>query len=427
MPPLVKPRQKFYGAPWSYLGILRDIAVGRVSGGGEVARFEAELGRLLGLKHVVAVPQNRVGLYLVLRSLPKERRNVILSPFTIHDVVNMVVAAGCTPVFADVEAGSANISLSSARELLEPETGAVVVTHLHGIACEISGFRELCDAHGLLLIEDCAQALGARRNGVHLGAHGDVGIFSFGMAKNLNSLFGGAIATNDDQLATAIRESMTTWPPFKSDKLVRRAGYVGFSDLLLSDVIFPLLTFWVFRHGYLHNIEAITRRLRGEDDPQLRANFPESCATRYTDAPARVALRQLPEIEAQCEERRAYANLYREGLGDIPSLVQVHPIDNGESREDAFLAYPVQPPDRDELVRFMMQNGVDVTASHYRNCADVEAFAEYRRECPRAREAARRMMYLPCYPGYGQKRIERNVALIRQYFGMQPVTAARSN
>lgn len=413
MKPIVRPRQRFYGGSGSYGAVLAAAVSGGLRRGDDVEKFEAALARKLGRRFAVATPQDRVGIYLLLKRLPADRREVILSPYTIHDVVNMVICAGCEPVFADVEADTGNISAAATERLMSRRTGAVLVTHLHGVGCDIAPIAALCRERDIRLYEDCAQSLGAKFRGAPLGSIGDAGIFSFGMAKNINSLFGGAIVTEDESLSRELRSEISEWPWFPTERLVKRALYLALSDVILRAPVFPLLTYPVFRYGYLNNVDAITNRLRGEDFPTVKTSLPDSYRSRYTPAQARSALPQLSGLDEAASERLTYVEIYREGLRGLPELRQPR---QRPDHQDVFLVYPVQPPDRDDFVRFMMAAGVDMTVSHYHNCAEVDAFAHYRGECPVASEVARRMTYLPCYPGYGAANARRVVELAKAYF-----------
>lgn len=422
MAPLPRARQHFYGAPSTYFDVFKAAASGGFQIEGEVETLEAKLAAFVGVRHAIAVPQDRVGIYLLLKCMPGDRREVILSPYTIHDVVNMVVASGCTPVFADVEPATGNIDPVSARSLISDRTGAIMVTHLHGVACFLPSFKAMCAEHDLKLIEDSAQAFGGQYDGTRLGAYGDAGVFSFGMAKNVNSLFGGAIVTSDDAWAGSIRSAMADWPLFGADRLLRRAAYLALSDIILNPPLFPILTFPVFRHGFLHDIDAITNRLRGEDEPSLRTELPEAYRARLTGVQARVLGKQLKDVDRFSKERRSYARIYRQGLEGIEGLL--HPSVLNEDG-NIFLVYPIQPPDRTGLVKFMMRHGSDVTASHYHNCAEVDAFSRWKRDCPNASAAAKRMMFLPCYPGYGEQRVRYNIDLIRKFFSRDEASSTR--
>src|SRR4029077_9946535 len=119
----------------------------------------------------------RVGIYLAIKHLIRKGQKVVLSPYTISDVVNMVLCAGGIPLFADIEeGGSCNIDADAVIDLLEIEDniGAVMVTHFYGLVCNIAPILTACRAKGIPLIEDAAQAFGASLDGKPAGALADV-------------------------------------------------------------------------------------------------------------------------------------------------------------------------------------------------------------------------------------------------------------
>ncbi|HLL25414.1 MAG TPA: DegT/DnrJ/EryC1/StrS family aminotransferase, partial [Kofleriaceae bacterium] len=395
--------------------------------GDDVAGFEGDLARFLGVEHAVAMPQARVGIYFTLKYLTRTKKKVVLSPYTIHDVINMVICAGATPVFADIDRETCNIDTAEVAKLVDDDTGAVMVTHLHGLACDIEGVAKICQERGVPLVEDTAQALGATVNGRRLGTFGDAGIFSFGMAKNVNSLYGGAVTTNRADLAAELRANLAGLPYQDKELLLKRAAFCLTGDVMTADVIFPLSTFWLFRFGYLHQIEALNKRWRGEDAPTIKTEIPETYLRRMTPMQARLLRTQLPQIDASTAVRLGYARRYDAGLRDVSEII-IPPL-----REDGshiYLNYPIQVPDRHALLRYLMQHGRDLTVQHMGNNADYDTYVRWHRDCPNARATGTSVLLLPSYTGYGDVEVDKNIALVRRYFEEQrakhPTTMSQS-
>ena len=158
------------------------------------------------------MPQGRFGLYLALRQLIKPGQEVILSPYTIYDVVNMVICAGGKPVFADIERETCNLDPREVEQLVSSHTGAVITTHLHGLSSSrIEELAAFCRERGIPLIEDAAQAFGGAVGGKPVGSFGDVGIYSFGRVKNVNAFYGGAVVCRDPAVAARIRAELSAF------------------------------------------------------------------------------------------------------------------------------------------------------------------------------------------------------------------------
>jgi dTDP-4-amino-4,6-dideoxygalactose transaminase len=408
-----QPRLCFYGSPGIYPSLAADLLLGGTRRGDAVGGLEVELARRLGAEHAIALPQARVGIHLALKSLLGARRDVVMSPYTIHDVVNVVIAAGGRPVFADIERETANIDAAQVEKLVDDRTGAVLVTHLHGLACDVERIRAVCDRAGVPLLEDCAQAFGCRVRGRSVGTFGRAGIFSFGMAKNVNAFYGGLLLTDDARLAAAVRSEIGAWPVESRSVLLRRALFCLFGDLLTAPLLFQALTFRVWRYGQLRGIEAITKRVRGEDEPTFRGELPERYRRRMTPAQARLVSRALGRVESETRVRVESARLYDRALSGLPEVLLPPFRDDGSH---IYLSYPIQVPDRDDLRDFLMRSGRDVTIQHMGNNADYACFRDYARECPNARATARSVLLLPCYPRYGQREVERNASVVQRYF-----------
>jgi len=417
-----RSRARFYARSTNYAAVARDALRGRIHEGNDVAAIERDLAAYFGVKHAIAMPQARVGIYFTLKFLTAKKKKVVLSPYTIHDVINMVICAGATPVFADIDRKTCNIDTAEVAKLVDDETGAVMVTHLHGLACDIEGVAAVCRAKGVPLVEDTSQSFGARVAGQRLGTFGDAGIFSFGMAKNVNCLYGGVVTTDRDDLAAYLRESLAGLPYQDAELLLRRAAFCLTGDFMTADVVFPLSTFWIFRFGYLHQVEALNKRWRGEDAPKIKEQIPESYLRRMTPMQARLLKPQIPEVDRLSQIRIGYARIYDQ-LSRIPEII-TPPL-----REDGshiYLNYAIQVPDRHALLRYLMQHGRDLTVQHMGNNADYECYARWHRDCPNARATGTSVLLLPSYPGYGEDEVTKNVELIQRYFAQQRASKATS-
>ena len=173
----------------SYISVLLDIFTNRTQKGDDCLKLEEWVKTNHGADYALCSPQARVAIYLAIKSAPQEKKKIILSPYTIIDVVNMVICAGATPVFCDIGEETCNIDPEEAEKLIDSNTAGIMVTHLHGLVAELPIFKNICKRHNILLIEDAAQAFGAKIKDRH-GTIGDIGIFSFGRYKHISSMYG---------------------------------------------------------------------------------------------------------------------------------------------------------------------------------------------------------------------------------------------
>lgn len=175
--------------------------------GDEVSNFEEEIAAYLGVKFALGVSSGSDALSLALKAVgvgPGDE--VITTPFSFFAGVGSILGVGATPRFADIEPDGFNLAVDRVEALIGPRTRAVLCVHLFGDPAAAKRMRALCDARGLFLIEDAAQAMGASCDGARVGSIGHLGCFSFFPSKPLGGLGdGGLITTSDPALAERCR------------------------------------------------------------------------------------------------------------------------------------------------------------------------------------------------------------------------------
>ncbi|MGI6218213.1 MAG: UDP-4-amino-4,6-dideoxy-N-acetyl-beta-L-altrosamine transaminase [Coriobacteriales bacterium] len=168
-------------------------------------RFEEALKVSTGASYVTAVANGTAALHVAcLAAGIGPGDEVIVSPITFAASANCVLYCGGTPIFADIEADSWNISPESIREHITERTKAVVAVDFGGVPIDHAAIREICDEHNLVFIEDAAHAIGTSDDGRPVGSIADITCFSFHPVKTVTTGEGGAVATNDSELARRI-------------------------------------------------------------------------------------------------------------------------------------------------------------------------------------------------------------------------------
>lgn len=187
--------------------VLRVLRSGQYVLGPETAALEAEMAALVGVRHCVGVGSGTEALILVLHALgvgPGDE--VITTGFTYFATVEAILWCGARPVFADIERDSFNVDPHAIEKQIGPRTRAILPVHLFGRCADMAAISRLADAHGVPVVEDAAQAIGAARDGRRAGAWGRAGCFSFYPSKNLGAAGdAGCVTTDDDELAERIR------------------------------------------------------------------------------------------------------------------------------------------------------------------------------------------------------------------------------
>src|SRR5262249_51167122 len=175
--------------------------------GPEVERLEAEISQYVGCRFAVACASGTDALILALMAAGiKAGDEVITTPFTFVATASAITRAGATPVFADIDPETCNIDPRTVAERITSRTRAVIPVHLFGLSAEMQPLMELAEYHGIAVIEDAAQAIGATYRGKNVGTMGAMGCFSFFPSKNLGGAGdGGIVTTNDPDHADRLR------------------------------------------------------------------------------------------------------------------------------------------------------------------------------------------------------------------------------
>jgi dTDP-3-amino-3,4,6-trideoxy-alpha-D-glucose transaminase len=180
---------------------------GRYILGPEVEGFEAEFAAAVGARHCVGVANGTDALTIALRALGVGAGDEVVVPaLTFYATAEAVVNAGATPVFCDVDEDTFTMTAATAEPAIGSRTKALIPVHLYGNPAPMAELRELAAAHGLRVLEDAAQAAGAKLDGKPAGSLGDAATFSFFPSKNLGGFGdGGAVVTDDEEVAASAR------------------------------------------------------------------------------------------------------------------------------------------------------------------------------------------------------------------------------
>lgn len=176
--------------------------------GSEVSTFEDEFAKYLGVQNCIGVNSGTDALILGLKALNITIGDEIITPsHTAIATVAAIVATGATPIFIDIDENSYTLDPQKVIDSISPKTKALIAVHLYGNSCDMNSMCQISKDYGIYLIEDCAQAHGAKWRDRKLGTFGILACFSFYPTKNLGAIGdGGALVTNNDEIADKIRK-----------------------------------------------------------------------------------------------------------------------------------------------------------------------------------------------------------------------------
>lgn len=168
----------------------------------KTVQFEQKFAILTQTRHAIAVNNATGGLFVCLKAFNIGLGDEVIVPsLTFVATINAVIMAGATPVLADVDVDSFNLSIEQVKKVITSKTKAIMPVHLYGQSCDLDKYRQLADEYGLYLIEDAAQAVGTVYKGKPVGGIGDIACFSFFGNKTMTTGQGGMLVTNNDEVA----------------------------------------------------------------------------------------------------------------------------------------------------------------------------------------------------------------------------------
>ena len=329
--------------------------------GPEVRAFEAEFAAAFDLGHAVGVASGTEALWLALRAFAIGRDHEVIVPtLTASATVAAVVEAQAAPVFVDSAPDDLNLEVDQLAGLLTPRTRAIVAVHLYGSPANLTRLVEFCRGHDLILVEDCAQAHGARHAGRWVGGWGDIAAWSFYPTKNLGAFGdGGMVTTRDPAMAARVR-------------LLREYGWRE--------------RYHSAEHGWNSRLDELQAAL-------LRV--------------------RLAHLAADNERRRAIATAYRAALP--PQVLGPAPRPSDEGVEHLFV---IRHPRRDDIRAALEAEGIG-TGIHYPvPChlqAAYQAFGRGPGSLPVAECSAAEILSLPMYPELSDDDVQRVITAVRRH------------
>ena len=333
--------------------VLDVLRSGRLSLGPTIERFEELIAERTGAPHAVALSSGTAGLHLLARIAgvgPGDE--VITSTFSFVASANCFVVEGATPVFADIDARTLNLDPGAVEAAVTERTKAIVAVDIFGYPCELDELRAIADRHGLVLIDDSCEALGAEYKGRPLGSHGPSSVFAFYPNKQVAAGEGGVVTTHSEDEARMLRSLRNQGRSYEGGR-------------------------W-FHHPY------------------LGLNY------RWTDLQAAVGLAQLEKLDEILELRSAAAARYAELLADVDGVTLPAPDDEDHVR--SWFVYVVlldQGIDRSRVASQLADEGIE--CGEYLPCIHLqpymrEAYGFGEGLCPVAEDVSRRTLALPFFP-----------------------------
>lgn len=342
--------------------MVASLRSGWVGTGPKVNRFERMLEEYIGAPHVRCVSSCTAALFLALKVIGVGPGDEVIVPaMTFVASASAVEQTGAATVMVDSDPVSGLIDLDAAEAAITPRTKAMMPVHLAGRPVDMDRVNEIRDRHGITIVEDAAHALGAEWRGRRIGCHGNLAVYSFYVTKNITTVEGGCLASDDLEIAERVERlalhglSLGAW---------QRYSDTGFKHY---DVVEP---------GYKFNM---------------------------TDLQASLGIHQLPRLDDWIDQRAAQWDWYDGALQALPVVTPLEPAPDTRHARHLYqvLLTDQAPMGRDELLDFLIEHRIG-TGVHYRGVHLHPYYRErYRIEpssLPVATDISNRTLSLPLSP-----------------------------
>lgn len=373
----------------------------------EIAKLENRFKDYFGVKYAFSFSSGRVGFYSILRSLPIDERNeIITQAYTTIAIPNAIKWAGFKPVYVDIKENTYNIDPEKIEAKITAKTKAIIIQHTFGIPAEMDKIQAFCRKYDLFLIEDCAHSLGAEFQGQKVGTFGDAAFFSFGRDKIISSVSGGMVIANNESLV---------------DKIIAYRNTLPFPSLfwifqrLMHPLIFacalPFYYFFNLGQAKIYLCQKIGLITRAYNSQEKEGTDPEE-NYRLPNALAILAINQFEKIERFNEHRRNLAKIYEQKIRN--DLVKKPDLTN--NTRPTLLYYTIQTPRRDKILKLAQENHI-ILGNWFPNALgpekiDLQKFDYRKGECPIAEKVGSRSLNLPTNIKTNTKHIEKIIKII---------------
>jgi len=368
--------------------------------------LEAQFSARLGGRRAVTTSYGRMAFFYILQAYGFPAGGEVIFPaLTFWVMPEMARIAGLTPVFADVDPVTFNVTADAIKRVLTSRTVALVPTHLWGLPCDMDEIVDLARKHRLVVIEDCAHALGATYRERSVGTLGDAAIFSFQTFKPLNA-YGGGLAVAADLAVGARVAELASNEPLPSLQRVRQRLWHGRVLRLATrpDVfkwtLFPLLYVgtrlgWSIDMYFWEQIRTL--------DP-----MPADYRERFSNIQAAIALEGLSHLNEWTSARQKLAGHMTRLLSKIPG---VRPPSTPADRTHVYYQYCAYVPSRDAIVDACLRRGIDIETLHVDICTELPIFGPTHTPTPGA-QATQQTIQIPVYESLSISELERVAAVV---------------
>ncbi len=408
---MIFPRQKLYNVELFKVFFLTLIKFNK--GFAKSIYIIRDLLNLTKNEHLALTPYARVGIHLVLSYVISnyKKKDVLLSPFTIRDMENMIISAGGNPIYIDHSNDSTDLDYELIKNYLKDNhetVGALILTHFVVINPEIEKIIRLCRKYKIFLVQDCAIIFGATFKKIPIYKYGDASVLSFNMFKFVSSIHGGAVITKDKNLISYIEATQKNWQTFSAKDLTRYFFKGSLFRFITNKFIFNLISFNLIAYAEKYSIRFLKNFLVNNPTVSVKKTLPYNYKRQLNEFQVRSIASQIPLLEENTQKRKRNF-LFLEKYITNPAVKKLVTVNN--LCDGGFINFPVLVEDRASFSKHLYNNRIDHSCFFYPNITKNSK----KDICKNVTSVSDRIVFFPIHPQIQRAQLQIIVRHVNSY------------
>lgn len=427
------PRGVYYLSLGRILKTLVTYPFKDFSAQNKVEEFEKEASLKLNSPYALTMPHARISLYYLLKYYRLDAGSeVLMSPTTLPDMVNMVLLLGLKPVFIDFKENTHTADISKAEKLLTPKSKILYLTHLYGILPDMNEILAFTQKNNLIFIQDCTQSYGTSFDGKPVTDYANATFYSTCSLKDLHTHMGALLCVkSSDQMRAIRRDTIRDFHPLSKRYFWKFLKEDLVASLALNPYLFSFFTYYIFKILFAIDAKLIEDLIDGRglklgpwtffkglfagSGDERRTKIPHDMLYHFNDLQAEVGLQGLKDIDDFERRRRQNTLLLIDHLSDkaksrLPLLE--------EKAHHSFWRIPIYIDNQKHFEHFLFNRGIDPGKTTLPCLPHMDIFKDLNQSAPIALKMGNHSYFLPNFHYLNEREIKHVASTINQYFAL---------
>jgi len=408
------PRVQIYLDLSDLISVFFKTLFSKLERGQKTEEFENAFKSYYQVEQAVVLSQARIALYYILKNLNLSKGDqVLMTPLTIADMVNMIQLLDLEPVFCDLAKQTYNIDCQDLESKITDKTKVLFVTHLNGLSTDMDKIKKIVNEHDLVLIEDCSQSFGAKFKDKYLGTFGQASIFSLSVTKTCSTLFGGMIISNDSELVRKITDDTKDFNKPKKSVLISNIIKNLILKIATNRFIFSVFTYYLIYLLNLMSGNLVNRFVISNPNTILKKELDPKILFHYTDLQAKIGIKVLKIIDQDDQKRIDNVQFL---FNSVSSKVKDRLPVVVPGARNVYWRMPIRVSRPKDFIRYMSKKYIDTVSTNLVLASQEPAFEKYKTDTPEAFESKFNSVFVPIHSSFSRLDIKYIAEALNSYF-----------